>query len=72
MNKSGETILRLRNENYMLIKSLASLLEWAKGNRGTREGNPYGKPEVKDGLKTLAHITGDSDYLDVDTEKLGE
>ena len=48
--------------------ALANLLEWAKGKRGTKEGNPYCIKEVKEALKVLAEIDGIADYLDVDTK----
>ena len=53
-----------------LTKTLAGLLEWAKGNRGTKTGNPYMFPEVKTALQVLAKIKGINNYLDVDTKKL--
>lgn len=59
-----------QNKNE-LIKALANLLEWAKGNRGSKSGNPYGFPEVKNALKVLGKIEG-VNYLDVDTKKLSE
>jgi len=46
--------------------ALVNLLEWAKGNRGSKHVNPYGVTEVKDALKTLTDIWGRTDYLDVD------
>lgn len=49
--------------------ALACLLEWAKGLRGTRQGNPYAVPEVRAALEQLADCEGISRayYLDVDT-----
>ena len=70
MNKSGETILRLRADNAALIKSLAALLEWSKGNRGRKDVNPYCIPEVNHALRVLVSIVGGCDYLDVDTRRL--
>lgn len=49
------------------VKVLMDLLEWAKGNRGSKSGNPYGIPEVKAALKHLAKMQGISDYLDAKT-----
>lgn len=49
---------------------LANLLEFVKGNRGPKQGNPYGIPEVEEALKHLAKLEGISDYLNVDTRKL--
>lgn len=57
----------------ILVKSLANLLEWAKGMRGSIEGNPYRFKEVRNALKTLGHLTDDKytgNWLDVDTNKL--
>lgn len=59
-----------QNKNE-LIKALANLLEWAKGNRGSKSGNPYLFPEVKNALKVLGKIEG-VNYIDVDTQKLSE
>ena len=59
-----------QNKNE-LIKALANLLEWAKGNRGSKSGNPYGFPEVKRALEVLGKIEG-VNYMDVDTKKLSE
>lgn len=48
-------------------KHLCNVLEWAKGNRGSKDMNPYGVPEIELALKHLAHLQGISDYLDADT-----
>ncbi len=55
-----------------MYEALQNLLEWAKGNRGAREGNPYCKPEVRQALKVLASIQGKKDYLDADTVSQAE
>lgn len=51
---------------------LCEMLEWAKGNRGSRKGNPYMIAEVKAALKHLARERGFSDpdlnYFDVVTK----
>ena len=44
------------------ITVLCDLLEWAKGNRGCKEGNPYLIPEVKAALQHLADIQGIKTY----------
>lgn len=49
---------------------LAAVLEWAKGYRGDKRGNPYCVPEIKAALKHLAEIEGIEDYLDVDTASI--
>ena len=51
-----------------LLKSLCNLLEWAKGNKGSKHINPYGVPEVKSALETLAKLQGIKDYLDAKTK----
>jgi hypothetical protein len=33
--------------------ALKELLEYAKGNRGSREGNPYFKSEIKRAMRVL-------------------
>ena len=50
-----------------MYEAIQHLLEWAKGNRGAKTGNPYCVPEVRHALKTLASIQGVKDYLDADT-----
>ena len=50
-----------------LYEAVQNLLEFIKGNRGAREGNPYCKAEVRQALKVLAAIQGKKDYLDADT-----
>ena len=41
-----------------LVDAMGNLLQWAAGNRGTKEGNPYGVPEVRDALIALGRING--------------
>jgi hypothetical protein len=41
-----------------LVDAMGNLLQWAAGNRGTKEGNPYGVPEVKDALIALGRVNG--------------
>ena len=55
-----------------MYEALQNLLEWAKGNRGAREGNPYCKPEVRQALKVLASIQDKKDYIDADTAPQAE
>ena len=50
-----------------MYEAVQNLLEFIKGNRGAREGNPYCKAEVRQALKVLAAIQGKKDYLDADT-----
>jgi len=50
-----------------MYTTIQHLLEWAKGNRGAKTGNPYCIPEVRHALKTLASIQGVNDYLNADT-----
>ena len=55
-----------------MYDALQNLLEWAKGNREAREGNPYCKPEVRQALKVLASIQGKKDCLDAETAPQAE
>ena len=52
-----------------LTSTLCNLLEWAKGNRGSKSGNPYLVPEVKSALQLLAKIQGIENYLDAKTSE---
>ncbi len=38
--------------------ALGNLIQWAIGNRGGKDGNPYCVPEVREALKTLAQAKG--------------
>jgi len=51
------------------ITVLCDLLEWAKGNRGSKEGNPYLIPEVKAALQHLADLQDIKDYLNAKTKQ---
>ena len=46
-----------------LVQALSELNEYATGNRGSNEGNPYGKPQVRAACRILAAERGRSDYL---------
>ncbi len=46
---------------------LCAVLEWAKGNRGSKHTNPYGVPEIEDALRFLAVLQDRRSWLDVDT-----
>ena len=54
------------------VRVLMDLLEWAKGNRGSKSSNPYTIPEVKNALIHLAKLQGFKDpeknYFDVKTK----
>lgn len=53
---------------------LANVLRWAIGNGSDKQGNPYGKPEIREALKHLSQLEGDrtdkQTYLDVDLDKI--
>ena len=49
--------------------ALQDLLEWVKGNRGNRVGNPYCFEEVRRALKALAAKQGITDWLDAITDR---
>jgi len=55
--------------NKKTIKVLCDLLELVKGNRGSKEGNPYLIPEVKAALQHLADLQGIKDYLNAKTKQ---
>ena len=54
--------------NKNTIAVLCDLLHWAKGNRGSKAGNPYAVPEVKAALKHLAELQGITSYFDAETD----
>lgn len=56
-------------KNYK--EALQDLLEYAVGNRGTREGNPYGHPEIRQAMKLLAKKQGIADWLSAVTQRKG-
>lgn len=58
----------MKKANQETIKVLCDVLEWAKGNRGIKNGNPYGIPEIKAALKHLAELQGIKNYLDAKTD----
>ena len=71
---NGDYYLRedfIEAEEYLNDQVLMDLLEWAKGNRGSKHVNPYLVPEVKAALIHLARRRGFEDpeknYLDVKT-----
>ena len=51
-----------------LLEALCNVLEWAKGNRGAKDFNPYGVPEVRAALESLAKLQGIESYLDAKTK----
>lgn len=54
------------------LRVLANLVEWALGNRGSRDGNPYMQPPVQEAMKYLAKATGVKDHYDVDLKALSQ
>ncbi len=46
-------------------KVMLDLLEWAKGNRGSKSMNPYLVPEVAAAMKHLAKRYGFKEWMDV-------
>lgn len=45
-------------DQTLLQDALYELLQWATGNRESKQGNPYLKPSVQNGLKVLAKSCG--------------
>lgn len=54
------------------IRHLCQVLEWAVGNRGRKDVNPYCVREVRGALEHLAYLSGMDDYLDVNTEQVAK
>ena len=52
----------------LALAHLCNVLEWAKGNRGSKHCNPYCVPEVEAALRFLAGLQGIDDYLDAKTD----
>ena len=59
----------MKRASKKTIHHLCEVLEWAKGNRGSKSGNPYMIPEIKEALKHLAELQGIKDYLDAKTKR---
>jgi hypothetical protein len=57
----------LDKTKVLAIAHLCNVLEWAKGNRGSKSGNPYLVPEIGAALKFLADLQGVDSYLDART-----
>jgi len=55
-------------ERDMLLFHLANVIEWGKGNRGSKNKNPYGVPEIENALKFIAGMRRSKEWLDVDTK----
>lgn len=53
-----------------LQEALYELLEWACGNRGRKEGNPYGIPSVQQALEVLAVSCGKSKSAWLDAKEI--
>ncbi len=49
------------------IFHLCEVLEWAKGNRGRKDCNPYGVPEIEEALRHVATLQGTKTWLDART-----
>jgi predicted membrane chloride channel (bestrophin family) len=58
----------MKRANKATIRHLCEVLEWAKGQRGRKDINPYMVPEIKEALKHLADLQGIKDYLDAITD----
>jgi hypothetical protein len=49
------------NRREDLVNALHELVRYATGNRGSKEGNPYGKKEIENALRVLAKERGFND-----------
>jgi hypothetical protein len=59
--------MKRRYTDKQTLHHLIEVIELVKGNRGSKDGNPYMIPEVKAALKHLAEILNENSYLDIDT-----
>ena len=62
----------MRKPTIKTAAYLAALLEWAKGNRGPKDNNPYCVPEVKAALDHLAYLQGIPSWQDAETAELAK
>lgn len=67
--RKENTIAKRDDAEQEILAALCNMLEWAKGNRGRKDLNPYGVPEVERALKVLAKRWDRDDWLDVDQAK---
>ena len=67
--KCPECLMKERDE-YEVV--LCNLLEWAKGNRGAKNINPYAVDEVNNALVFLAKKLNIKDKLDINTRGIAE
>ena len=58
----------MKRANKTTIRVLCDLLEWAKGNRGSKNTSPYGVPEMAAALQHIADLQGRKNYLDAETK----
>ena len=61
------TVYATFNPEHRLVLALCGVLEWAKGNRGPKDGNPYCVDEIKTALQVLAQRQGCKDFFDANT-----
>lgn len=53
----------LDKTKVLALAHLCNVLEWAKGNRGSKDGNPYLVPEIEAALRFLGKLQG-VDWVD--------
>jgi len=59
-------------ERALTRAHLANVIEWAKGNRGKKDGNPWSVPEVRAALEHLAETGAAENWMDVNTRHIAE
>ena len=54
-------------QKRIVTSALMNLCDWAIGNRGNKECNPYSYPEVKEALDVLAALQGREGWINAVT-----
>lgn len=60
-NNAGYAFVEMPPAVAKLHEALGNLVQFCVGNRGSREGNPYCKPEVKAALDALFYAANERD-----------
>ena len=54
-------------QKQLVTAALMNVCDWAIGNRGSKERNPYSYPEVKEALGVLAALQGREGWINAVT-----
>jgi hypothetical protein len=60
--KSRRNRIKMTENERLLLNALRVLTRYA--THGNHNGNPYGKPEVKQALQAIATVRGCKDWMD--------